>query len=139
MSEKKRKSKEEWRRELDADVYHITREGGTEAPFSGEYDSYVGDGVFRCVCCGEVLFRGENKFQSGAGWPSFWKPAHDYSVKTDEDEDSLRFRVEVLCRSCGAHLGHVFEDGPQPTGLRYCINSLSIVLDERGKNPKEDR
>ncbi len=139
MSEKKRKSKEEWRRELDANVYEVTREGETEAPFSGEYDSYKGDGAFRCACCGEVLFLGEDKFDSGTGWPSFWKPAHESSVKTDTDETLSRFRVEVLCRSCGAHLGHVFQDGPEPTGLRYCINSLAIDLDERDEDPKEDR
>lgn len=139
MSEKMKKSDEEWRRELDADVYRVTRVGGTEAPFSGEYDGYKGDGVFKCACCGEVLFLGEDKFDSGTGWPSFWRPAEESSVTTEGDEGRARFRVEVLCRSCGAHLGHVFQDGPQPTGLRYCINSLAVDLDEGDDAAGEDR
>ena len=124
------RSEEEWRQRLTPTQYSVARGKGTEPPFSGEYHDCRRRGVYRCVCCGQVLFSSETKFDSGTGWPSFYRPI-DATHLDMSDDDSLGYtRVEVLCRRCGAHLGHVFDDGPQPTGLRYCINSTCLKLDE---------
>ena len=131
MTEKIRKSEEEWRVQLTPDQFEITRKKGTERPFSGEYNDCKEGGVYRCVCCGNELFSSEAKFESGTGWPSFWSPASGESVSTETDVSFGMRRTEVLCSVCDAHLGHVFEDGPVPTGLRYCMNSLALKLDKK--------
>jgi peptide-methionine (R)-S-oxide reductase len=120
------KTEEEWRRELTPEQYRVLREKGTERPWSGEYNALKEPGVFRCAACGAELFRSETKFESGTGWPSFYEPAGADAVETEEDDSFFMRRTEVLCATCGGHLGHVFEDGPAPTGLRYCINSVAL-------------
>jgi peptide-methionine (R)-S-oxide reductase len=123
---------EEWKAELTQEQYRVAREGGTEMAFTGKYYNHKGEGIYRCVCCGEPLFGSDAKYDSGSGWPSYWQPLQGHEPAELRDSSHGMIRVEVRCPSCGAHLGHVFEDGPKPTGLRYCINSAS--LDFEGKD-----
>ncbi len=126
------KDNEYWRDKLTPEEYQVCREKGTERPFSGEYWDTTEEGVYNCRCCGEALFLSDSKFDAGCGWPSFFRPADADVIEEAQDNTLGMTRTEIMCKQCGSHLGHVFTDGPQPTGLRYCVNSLSVKLD---KNP----
>jgi peptide-methionine (R)-S-oxide reductase len=133
MSEKVRRTEEEWRQELTPEQYRVLRQKGTEMPFTGEYETSKTPGVYRCAACGQELFESEAKFDSGCGWPSFFQPAGEDNIDALEDNTLGMRRIEVTCSRCDSHLGHVFPDGPRPTGLRYCINSVSLKLDPKEK------
>jgi len=130
-SDKIAKSENEWQAELTPEQFYICRQKGTERAFTGEYYKTKDQGTYHCACCGKALFDSDTKYDSGSGWPSFYAPINEDAVKEETDTSHGMRRVEVICSECNAHLGHVFEDGPQPTGLRYCINSVSLKLEKK--------
>lgn len=138
MAERVKKSEQEWREELSDEEYNVLREKGTERPFTGRYWNEKAEGTYRCRGCGEPLFPSGTKYDSGCGWPSFYQPLADAKIEKRRDLSHLMIRTEVLCARCGGHLGHVFPDGPRPTGLRYCINSASLDLDRVAEGDGED-
>jgi len=127
------KTKEEWKQQLDEETYRVTREQGTEPPFSGAYYQNNETGIYNCICCSSPLFASQEKYDSGSGWPSFWQPVNDEYITEIKDNTLGMTRVEVRCANCDAHLGHVFEDGPKPTGLRYCINSVCLNFEKKAE------
>ncbi len=139
MSERVTKNDEEWRRELTPEQYHILREKGTEPAFNNRYWDSKQRGIYHCAACGQALFDSRTKYNSGTGWPSFWAPVEKSAVTTDTDTAHGMARVEVKCSRCGSHLGHLFEDGPQPTGLRYCLNSGALDLEADGQGEDKSR
>ena len=127
---KNKTSEEQWKSQLSEDVYRVARQQGTEAPFSGRYYQNKETGIYHCICCNAELFSSQEKYDSGSGWPSFWRPVNNTCITEIKDVTLGMLRTEVRCSDCDAHLGHVFEDGPQPTGLRYCINSICLDLEK---------
>ncbi|MBI1938566.1 MAG: peptide-methionine (R)-S-oxide reductase MsrB [Ignavibacteriales bacterium] len=136
MSEKVSKSDKDWKEILTPEQYHVLRDRGTERPFTGKYWDSKEEGIYKCAACGEILFESDTKFDSGCGWPSFYAPESQSRIATQDDYSHSMYRIEVLCSKCGGHLGHVFNDGPNPTGLRYCINSASLNFEKKEEQKK---